>query len=161
MLTSEVSVETFRNFDINSSFLNSARLILIYRHLLKYLKQQPQFDMMIQPLFPSLYSGQYRPDGLLELSMSDSSELSCGKSLHTLELEIQEAFLRFMAAILKGYRSFLRPITQAPSEKATDASSLFDLQGIWSNVKTLKPFIIFKPDCRMNRPSCPFPQQPL
>uniref|UniRef100_A0A8C5EEG5 C-myc promoter-binding protein-like n=1 Tax=Gouania willdenowi TaxID=441366 RepID=A0A8C5EEG5_GOUWI len=59
----------------------------------------------------------------------DSSELSCGKSLHTLELEIQEAFLRFMAAILKGYRSFLRPITQAPSEKATDASSLFDLQG--------------------------------
>uniref|UniRef100_A0AAX7UYJ1 DENN domain containing 4A n=1 Tax=Astatotilapia calliptera TaxID=8154 RepID=A0AAX7UYJ1_ASTCA len=68
-------------------------------------------------------------DGLLELSMSDSSELSCGKSLHTLELEIQEAFLRFMAAILKGYRSFLRPITQAPSEKATDASSLFDLQG--------------------------------
>lgn len=65
--------------------------------------------------------------------MSDSSELSCGKSLHTLELEIQEAFLRFMAAILKGYRSFLRPITQAPSEKATDASSLFDLQGIYNN----------------------------
>lgn len=61
--------------------------------------------------------------------MSDSAELSCGKSLHTLELEIQEAFLRFMAAILKGYRLFLRPITQAPSEKATDASSLFDLQG--------------------------------
>lgn len=74
-------------------------------------------------------SGQYRADGLLELSMSDTSELSCGKSLHTLELEIQEAFLRFMAAILKGYRLFLRPITQAPSEKATDASSLFDLQG--------------------------------
>ncbi|MED6269077.1 C-myc promoter-binding protein, partial [Characodon lateralis] len=72
---------------------------------------------------------QYRSDGLLELSMRDSQELSCGKSLHTLELEIQEAFLRFMAAILKGYRSFLRPITQAPSEKATDASSLFDLQG--------------------------------
>lgn len=66
--------------------------------------------------------------------MCDSSELSCGKSIHTLELEIQEAFLRFMAAILKGYRLFLRPITQAPSEKATDASSLFDLQGISDNV---------------------------
>lgn len=75
-------------------------------------------------------SGQNGPDGLLELNMCDTSELSCGKSLHTLELEIQEAFLRFMAAILKGYRSFLRPITQAPSEKATDASSLFDLQGM-------------------------------
>ena len=42
-------------------------------------------------------------------------ELSNGKSLHTLELEIQEAFLRFMAAILRGYRSYLLPITQAPS----------------------------------------------
>uniref|UniRef100_A0A674MMB9 DENN/MADD domain containing 4A n=1 Tax=Takifugu rubripes TaxID=31033 RepID=A0A674MMB9_TAKRU len=56
-------------------------------------------------------------------------ELHCGKSLHSLELEIQEAFLRFMAAILRGYRSYLLPITQAPSEKTTDASSLFDLQG--------------------------------
>uniref|UniRef100_S4RPF8 DENN/MADD domain containing 4A n=1 Tax=Petromyzon marinus TaxID=7757 RepID=S4RPF8_PETMA len=46
-----------------------------------------------------------------------------------LEMEIQEAFLRFMASILKGYRTYLRPITQAPSEKATDARSLFDLQG--------------------------------
>uniref|UniRef100_A0A8K9XLW8 DENN domain containing 4A n=1 Tax=Oncorhynchus mykiss TaxID=8022 RepID=A0A8K9XLW8_ONCMY len=59
----------------------------------------------------------------------DCTELACGKSLHSLEMEIQEAFLRFMAAILKGYRSYLRPITQAPSEKTTDASSLFDLQG--------------------------------
>lgn len=76
-----------------------------------------------------LHPGQHRADGLLELSMMDASELNCGKSLQTLELEIQEAFLRFTATLLKGYRSFLRPITQAPSEKATDASSLFDLQG--------------------------------
>lgn len=58
-------------------------------------------------------------------------ELESGKSLHTLELEIQEAFLRFMAAILRGYRSYLLPITQAPSEKTTDASSLFDHQGVF------------------------------
>jgi len=83
--------------------------------------------MRVCVVFPS--PGQQRPDGLLEPSMCDSTELSCGKTLLTLEMEIQEAFLRFMAAILRGYRSFLRPITQAPSEKATDASSLFDLQG--------------------------------
>lgn len=47
-----------------------------------------------------------------------------------LEMEVQEAFLRFMASILKGYRSYLKPITQAPSEKATAADSLYDLQGI-------------------------------
>uniref|UniRef100_A0A3B4CIV9 UDENN domain-containing protein n=1 Tax=Pygocentrus nattereri TaxID=42514 RepID=A0A3B4CIV9_PYGNA len=46
-----------------------------------------------------------------------------------LEMEVQEAFLHFMASILKGYRSYLKPITQAPSEKATAADSLYDLQG--------------------------------
>ncbi|CAL8325291.1 unnamed protein product [Gadus morhua 'NCC'] len=70
-------------------------------------------------------SGQ---EGQMEQTLTDS-ELNGGKSLHTLELEIQEAFLRFMAAILRGYRSYLLPITKAPSEKTTDASSLFDHQG--------------------------------
>uniref|UniRef100_A0A3Q3JCF6 UDENN domain-containing protein n=1 Tax=Monopterus albus TaxID=43700 RepID=A0A3Q3JCF6_MONAL len=69
-----------------------------------------------------------REEARMENTVTDS-ELSGGKSLHTLELEIQEAFLHFMAAILRGYRSYLLPITQAPSEKTTDASSLFDLQG--------------------------------
>ncbi|XP_037623475.1 C-myc promoter-binding protein isoform X1 [Sebastes umbrosus] len=69
-----------------------------------------------------------REDVHMEHTVTDS-ELNGGKSLHTLELEIQEAFLSFMAAILRGYRSYLLPITQAPSEKTTDASSLFDIQG--------------------------------
>ncbi|KAM3857669.1 DENN domain-containing protein 4C [Diretmus argenteus] len=51
------------------------------------------------------------------------------KKMTALEMEIQEAFLRFMASILKGYRSYLKPITQAPSEKATAADSLYDVQG--------------------------------
>lgn len=51
------------------------------------------------------------------------------KKKTALEMEIQEAFLRFMASILKGYRSYLKPITTAPSEKATAADSLYDLQG--------------------------------
>lgn len=46
-----------------------------------------------------------------------------------LELEIQEAFLRFMSCLLRGYRTFLLPITQAPSDTTTDCSSLFHLQG--------------------------------
>lgn len=46
-----------------------------------------------------------------------------------LELEIQEAFLRFMSCLLRGYRSYLLPITQAPSDRTTDCSSLFNLQG--------------------------------
>ncbi|TKC40622.1 hypothetical protein EI555_014041 [Monodon monoceros] len=68
-----------------------------------------------------------RDDGLMDLAMNDY-DFNSGKRLHMIDLEIQEAFLCFMASILKGYRSYLRPITQAPSETATDAASLFALQ---------------------------------
>ncbi|XP_053154407.1 DENN domain-containing protein 4C isoform X2 [Hemicordylus capensis] len=57
------------------------------------------------------------------------ADFSWHKKMTQFEMEIQEAFLRFMASILKGYRTFLRPITQAPSNKATASDSLFDLQG--------------------------------
>ncbi|XP_071587418.1 DENN domain-containing protein 4C isoform X2 [Heliangelus exortis] len=57
------------------------------------------------------------------------ADFSWQKTMMELEMEIQEAFLRFMASILKGYRTFLKPITQAPSNKATAADSLFDHQG--------------------------------
>lgn len=59
------------------------------------------------------------------------ADFSWHKKKTSLEMEIQEAFLRFMASILKGYRCYLKPITQAPSEKATAADSLYDLQGEW------------------------------
>lgn len=45
-----------------------------------------------------------------------------------LELEIQDAFLRFTATILKGYRAFLLPITKAPTVGSTDPTSLFNIQ---------------------------------
>uniref|UniRef100_H3CP04 DENN domain containing 4C n=1 Tax=Tetraodon nigroviridis TaxID=99883 RepID=H3CP04_TETNG len=57
------------------------------------------------------------------------ADFSWHKKKTALEVEIQEAFLRFMAAILRGYRCYLKPITQAPSAKATAADSLYDLQG--------------------------------
>uniref|UniRef100_A0A8C6JTL0 Uncharacterized protein n=1 Tax=Melopsittacus undulatus TaxID=13146 RepID=A0A8C6JTL0_MELUD len=57
------------------------------------------------------------------------ADFSWQKKMTELEMEIQEAFLRFMASILKGYRTYLKPITQAPSNKATAADSLFDHQG--------------------------------
>ncbi|XP_075681907.1 DENN domain-containing protein 4C isoform X2 [Rhinoderma darwinii] len=57
------------------------------------------------------------------------ADFSWQKKMRELELEIQEAFLRFMASIIKGYRTYLKPITEAPSKKATAADSLFDRQG--------------------------------
>ncbi|XP_037613819.1 DENN domain-containing protein 4C isoform X1 [Sebastes umbrosus] len=67
----------------------------------------------------------------LAVDMSpNEADFTWHKKKTALEMEIQEAFLRFMASILKGYRSYLKPITQAPSEKATAADSLYDLQGL-------------------------------
>lgn len=43
------------------------------------------------------------------------------------ELAIQEAFLKFMVSTLKGYRSFLVPITKAPTVGTTDPQALFNL----------------------------------
>lgn len=45
-----------------------------------------------------------------------------------LELEIQDAFLKFTATILKGYRACLLPITKAPTVGSTDPTSLFNIQ---------------------------------
>lgn len=43
------------------------------------------------------------------------------------ELEIQEAFLKFMVHTLKGYRTYLLPITKAPTVGTTDPQALFQL----------------------------------
>ncbi|XP_057889153.1 C-myc promoter-binding protein isoform X2 [Melospiza georgiana] len=98
----------------------------------KILPKKPCKNLMntLNTLYQQLAELQQRPreDALMELAMNDY-DFNSGKKLHLLDLEIQEAFLCFMASILKGYRSYLRPITEAPSETATDASSLFELQG--------------------------------
>ena len=44
-----------------------------------------------------------------------------------METAIQEAFLRFMASIMKGYQGYLKPITRAPTAGTTDLSSLFEV----------------------------------
>lgn len=43
-----------------------------------------------------------------------------------IEQRIQDAFLRFMVSILKGYRRYLKAISKAPSVGATDPNALFD-----------------------------------
>ncbi|XP_013000914.1 C-myc promoter-binding protein isoform X7 [Cavia porcellus] len=97
----------------------------------KILPKKPCKNLMntLNNLHQQLAKLQQRPrdDGLMDLTMNDYN-FNSGKRLHMIDLEIQEAFLCFMASILKGYRSYLKPITQAPSETATDASSLFALQ---------------------------------
>eukprot|EP00057_Strongylocentrotus_purpuratus_P021104 XP_011675578.1 PREDICTED: DENN domain-containing protein 4C [Strongylocentrotus purpuratus] len=56
-------------------------------------------------------------------------DFSLKKKQMQLEMRIQDAFLAFMAMMLKGYSHYLLPITQQPSNRALDASSRFDYPG--------------------------------
>uniref|UniRef100_A0A182Q8N5 UDENN domain-containing protein n=1 Tax=Anopheles farauti TaxID=69004 RepID=A0A182Q8N5_9DIPT len=55
-------------------------------------------------------------------------DLQKRKREQNLEQRIQEAFLQFMACILKGYRDYLVPISKAPTIGATDPNALFRME---------------------------------
>jgi hypothetical protein len=46
-----------------------------------------------------------------------------------LDMDIQEAFIRFMAGLLKGYNLYLKPVPSAPRAEAADPSALFESDG--------------------------------
>lgn len=69
-----------------------------------------------------LKSQKTEPDGSID------SDFKMKRKEQQLDVEIQEAFLRFTATILKGYSGYLLPIVSAKAGAAAcDTSSLFDL----------------------------------
>ncbi|XP_053427898.1 DENN domain-containing protein 4C isoform X2 [Nycticebus coucang] len=98
----------------------------------KQLPKKPCKNLLstLKKLYPQLSSVHRKTQESSAIEMTPiEADFSWQKKMTQLEMEIQEAFLRFMASILKGYRTYLRPITEAPSNKATAADSLFDRQG--------------------------------
>ena len=68
----------------------------------------------------------------LEAQLDDGAidfDFTIKKKEMQLDLEIRDAFLKFMVSILAGYRHFLLPITSAPTVGATDVDNLFDQGG--------------------------------
>ncbi|XP_068944019.1 DENN domain-containing protein 4C isoform X2 [Petaurus breviceps papuanus] len=98
----------------------------------KQLPKKPCKNLLstLKKLYPQLSSVHRKTQEGSAVEMTPiEADFSWQKKMTELEMEIQEAFLRFMASVLKGYRSYLKPITEAPSNKATAADSLFDRQG--------------------------------
>ncbi|KAM6183468.1 DENN domain-containing protein 4C isoform 3-T3 [Erethizon dorsatum] len=98
----------------------------------KQLPKKPCKNLLstLRKLYPQLSSVHRKTQEGSAVEMTPiEADFSWQKKMMQLEMEIQEAFLRFMASILKGYRTYLRPITEAPSKKATAVDSLFDRQG--------------------------------
>ncbi|XP_059061581.1 DENN domain-containing protein Crag isoform X2 [Achroia grisella] len=85
----------------------------------------------IRPASPIHYSSDSKYNG--EPTTSLDRDFQRRRKEQALELKIQEAFLRFMASTLQGYRSYLIPITKAPTVGTTDPHALFHMDAFLSS----------------------------
>ncbi|XP_072937985.1 DENN domain-containing protein Crag [Epargyreus clarus] len=93
----------------------------------------------IRPASPVHRSSDSKYNG--EPTTSLDRDFQKRKKEQALELKIQEAFLRFMAVTLQGYRSYLIPITKAPTVGTTDPHALFHMDAfLRSRDKTQQRF---------------------
>ncbi|KAM4807951.1 DENN domain-containing protein 4C [Rhinophrynus dorsalis] len=116
------------DLDTNMVYMSEDKRSLNWKHLPK--KPVKTLISVLKKLQPRLSSVHKKSQEMSAVSMTPiDAGFSWQKKMTELEMEIQEVFLRFMASILKGYRTYLKPITEAPSNKATAADSLFNRQG--------------------------------
>ena len=66
-------------------------------------------------------------DYAVDVTSADASD-SYKADLEVLDLRIREAFLQFHALLLSSYRSCLKPLISAPSEKCRDIGRLFNYE---------------------------------
>lgn len=123
------------DLDTNSIYISEHKRLLN----IKILPKKPTrvlkntLDKLFERLVKPSQNGNltYNPQSKSRNSTSPytNESIAARKQERFNHLEIQEIFVKFMALILKDFRSFLRPITKAPSIGATDPNSLFDFQG--------------------------------
>ncbi|KAM4877308.1 DENN domain-containing protein 4C isoform 1-T1 [Thomomys bottae] len=116
------------DLDTNMLYVSDEKKNMNWKHLPK----KPCKNLLgtLRKLYPQVCSVHQKTQEGSAIEMTPiEADFSWQKKTTQLEMETQEAFLRFMASILKGYRTYLRPITEAPSNKATAVDSLFDRQG--------------------------------
>lgn len=108
------------------------------RILLQTLKAiNKDYDGVLEDMYLTQNNGGSVPANSRNLADWDTRRMDPNNSLdrdfkrkkkeQDIEQRIQDAFLRFMVSILKGYRRFLKSISKAPSVGATDPNALFDL----------------------------------
>ena len=131
------------DLDTNSIYLSENKRLLnpklMPKKATRILKNtlEKLFERLLRPTAAT--NGAYSSTQKSKNVFSDSMKTK--KAERVIEMEIQEAFIRFMASILRNFRSYLLPITRAPTVGATDPSSLFDMQGfLKSRDKTYQKF---------------------
>lgn len=125
------------DLDTNTIFINEEKSFLTVKLLPK--KAARTLRGNLQSLYEKVCMYESNAAGIAAVAAQNPTsagalgpfdrEIGLHKKERRLELEIQEAFLRFMAAILKDFGAYLRPITTAPKPGVTDPNSLFDFNG--------------------------------
>ena len=130
------------DLDTNSIYLSESKKYLNAKSLpkkpAKILRTtlEKLFERLVRPQLAQLNGQAYSQQTVGSAQKSPNNRLSpdaIKKNEQVINLEIQEAFVKFMSSVLKGFRSFLRPITRAPTVGATDPWSLFDAAAFLSS----------------------------
>uniref|UniRef100_A0A915Q514 UDENN domain-containing protein n=1 Tax=Setaria digitata TaxID=48799 RepID=A0A915Q514_9BILA len=117
-------------FDLDTSTISfsSVRQTLKLSMLPK--KASRQLKSSLEKLHRRLYQEEFNVIALRKNMdfMPLDIDYDIQRKKRMLEINVQDAFLRFMASLMQGYTAFLRPIRCAPRcVGATDTGSLFDL----------------------------------
>lgn len=116
------------DLDTNSIYLSEAKRFLNSKALPKKAARvlRSTLETLFERLIRPQANGVYGTPSQSQSSPKFNEGIRRNEQL--INLEIQAAFVKFMSSILKGFRSFLRPITRAPTVGWSDPGSLFDLE---------------------------------
>lgn len=116
-------------FDLDTSTISFSSVRAAIKTSMLPRKPAKQLKASLEEIFSKLQSdltSNPKKEGFLPVDQ----DLVKQRQRREFENEIHDAFLKFIASIMKGYQAFLRPIKSAPTnDNATDTGNLFDLDG--------------------------------
>ncbi|MFH4977087.1 hypothetical protein AB6A40_003796 [Gnathostoma spinigerum] len=119
-------------FDLDTSTISSSTVRQTVKLSLFPKKEYRQLRSSLEKLHRRLYQEEFTVIAMRKNMdfMPIDVDYQIQRKKRMLEVSVQDAFLRFMASLMRGYTSHLRPIRSAPRAiDATDTGSLFDLGG--------------------------------
>ncbi|KAM3726363.1 DENN domain-containing protein 4C [Dirofilaria immitis] len=117
-------------FDLDTSTISFSSIRQTLKLSMLPKKASRQLKNSLEKLHRRLYQEEFNVIALRKNMdfMPLNIDYDIQRKKRMLEINVQDAFLRFMASLMQGYTAYLRPIRCAPRcVGATDTGSLFDL----------------------------------
>ncbi|EGT48632.1 hypothetical protein CAEBREN_17629 [Caenorhabditis brenneri] len=118
-------------FDLDTSTISFSSVRATFKTSMLPKKPAKQLKTTLEDIFSKLQQMDYLSNEKNEGGFIPvDQDLKKQQKRREYENAIHDAFLKFIASIMKGYQAFLRPIKSAPANAhATDTGNLFDLEG--------------------------------